>query len=204
MSKKLYYFNINGLAESIRYILHYGGHDFEDIRYDRSKWPIQSVIDTLPYGQVPLYEENGKKLNQSLAIARYVASQSGLLPSGLWEQAVLDAAVHNIYDFWNKNNIREYMYADAERKAAMKKQVLEELVPFYFSRFENELKSNNGHFGGKLTWADFIFVGIIETANLFYSENIENNYPTVASLVKTVQNLPRVKEYISKRGPYGI
>lgn len=35
MSLKLQYFNVNGLAESIRYILHYSGQKFEDIRYER-------------------------------------------------------------------------------------------------------------------------------------------------------------------------
>ncbi|CAH0399246.1 unnamed protein product [Chilo suppressalis] len=202
MAKKLQYFNINGLGESIRYMLHYGGHKFEDIRYELKDWPIQSVKDSLPYGQLPLYEEGGKTLNQSLAIARYVASQSQLLPSDLWQQAVLDAVVHNIYDFWNKNKIAEYLRGDAETKAALKKQTFEEHIPFYFSRFEKELKANKGYFAGKLTWADFILVGLIETANLFYGEHIESNYPTIASLVKTVQNLPKVKEYIATRNPY--
>lgn len=45
MAKKLHYFNLNGLAESIRYILHYTGQKFEDIRYERSEWPIKSVKD---------------------------------------------------------------------------------------------------------------------------------------------------------------
>ncbi|CAH2981891.1 unnamed protein product [Chilo suppressalis] len=150
MAKKLQYFNVNGRGEAIRYMLHYGGHKFEDIRYEVKDWPIQSVKDSLPYGQFPLYEEDGKTLNQSLAIARYVASQSQLLPSDLWQQAVLDAVVHNIYDFWNKNKLAEYMRGDAETRAALKKQTFEEHIPFYLPRFEKELKANNGHFAGKL------------------------------------------------------
>lgn len=54
----------------------------------------------LPFGQLPLYEEDGKTLNQSLAIARYVAHKISLLPADPWEQAVVDALVFNIYDFW--------------------------------------------------------------------------------------------------------
>lgn len=59
------------------------------------------LFPALPYGQFPLYEENGRRLNQSIAIARYVAVKSNLLPSDPWEQAVLDASVLNIFDFWS-------------------------------------------------------------------------------------------------------
>lgn len=54
----------------------------------------------LPYGQLPFYEEGNRSLNQSLAIARYLASKCDLVPSDSWDQAVLDAAVMNVYDFF--------------------------------------------------------------------------------------------------------
>lgn len=38
-------------------------------------------------------------LHQSIAIARYVAANTELLPSDPWQQALLDAAVLTIYDF---------------------------------------------------------------------------------------------------------
>lgn len=45
MTKVLKYFELNGLAEAIRYILHYTGQKFEDVRYDHSIWPIKEVKD---------------------------------------------------------------------------------------------------------------------------------------------------------------
>ncbi|XP_026313605.1 glutathione S-transferase-like isoform X2 [Hyposmocoma kahamanoa] len=198
MSSKLHYFNINILAEPIRYILHYSGKKFEDIRYEVKDWPIKEVKDRLPYGQLPFYEEGSRILNQSLAIARYVASKTDLLPSDPWDQAVLDAAVLNVYDFWNTRE------QDPEKKEALKKTFLSESVEFYLSRFEKELSNNNGHFGGKLSWADFVLVGIVEAANLVFNTEIEKNYPTVQALVQEIRNLPGVKEYIAKRPPYRI
>lgn len=53
----------------------------------------------LPYGQLPLYEEGNRSLNQSLAIVRYVGQKANLVPADLWEQATLDAIALTIYDF---------------------------------------------------------------------------------------------------------
>ncbi|CAH2085325.1 unnamed protein product [Euphydryas editha] len=199
MAKKLHYFDtIIGLAEPIRYILHYGKHKFEDVRYKREDWPIKSVKDSLPYGQLPLYEEGNKSLNQSLAIAKYVAYYSKLVPTDPWEQAVLDAVVYNIYDFFKF--VGAYLKEqDPVKKQELKKQILYEQVEYFFSRFEKELKNNNGYFGGKLSWADFVFVGIIEAANYFLGEKVESKYPYIKALVQNVQNLPGVKEYIASR-----
>lgn len=41
---------------------------------------------------------------------------------------------------------------DAAKKAAIKKEILTEVVPYYFSRFEKELKAGNGYFGGKVNF----------------------------------------------------
>lgn len=52
-----------------------------------------------------VYKEGDRTLNQSVAIARYVASKTDLLPSDPWDQAVLDAAVLTIYDFWSTSKL---------------------------------------------------------------------------------------------------
>lgn len=57
------------------------------------------MIPDLPFEQFPLLEEDGQVLHQSIAIARYVAANTELLPSDPWQQAVLDAAVLTFYDF---------------------------------------------------------------------------------------------------------
>ncbi|XP_068627320.1 glutathione S-transferase-like [Battus philenor] len=203
MAQKLHYFDLNGIAESIRYLLYYGGQKFEDVRYDIKTWPDKRVKDLLPFGQLPLYEEGGSKLHQSLAIARYVAYKVNLLPNDPWEQAVLDSFVLSIYDFWAKvvSFIKE---EDPTRKAAIKKEILEESVDFFFTRFEKQLKENKGYFGGKLSWVDFVLVGIVEAANLFLGVNIEKKYPAVEVLTKKILALPGVKEYVAARKPYAL
>lgn len=39
MAPQLIYFDIKGLAEGCRYILHYGGLEFEDVRVSHDDWP---------------------------------------------------------------------------------------------------------------------------------------------------------------------
>lgn len=46
MPLKLTYFELNGLAEGIRYILHYTGQKFEDVRHDLKTWPIKEIKDS--------------------------------------------------------------------------------------------------------------------------------------------------------------
>nr|UQQ66581.1 glutathione S-transferase sigma 4 [Conogethes punctiferalis] len=200
MSRKLQYFQFNGYAEAIRYMLHYGKLDFEDIRYKREDWPIKSVKDSLPFGQMPTYEEDGRTINQSMAIARYVGNKIGLVPSDPWEQAVLDAAVLNVYDFAKKlvDNLKDQ---DPEKKEENQKNI-DETVEYYLTRFERELKAGNGHFGGKLSWADFIIVGLVETFNVYLGTDLHKNYPTIAALILKVNTLPGIKEYIASRPPY--
>ncbi|XP_053605232.1 glutathione S-transferase-like [Plodia interpunctella] len=203
MAKKLYYFEFNGLAESIRYMLHYSGQKFEDIRYERKTWPITEIKDSLPYGQLPVYEEGDRKLNQSIAIARYIASQTGLLPSDPWEQAVLDAAVFNIKDFQTK--ARSYVSeTDPVKREQLKTEFFTETLDYYLSRFEKELKTSNGYFGGTLSWADFYLMGILETINTYAGVEIEKNYPTIVALFKTIRSLSGVKEYIASRKSYVV
>ncbi|CAD0200480.1 unnamed protein product [Chrysodeixis includens] len=203
MAKKLHYFNINALAEPIRYILHYTKQEFEDIRHDITTWPDVEFKKTLPFGQMPLYVEGDKSLTQSLAIAKYVARDSGLIPADAWQQALLDCAVYNIYDFW-KNVVQFFLEKDEEKKEALKKVLFEETVDFFFSRFEKQLVENGGYFIGSLSWVEFVLVGIVESAILFLGIEIEKKYPKVKELVDKITNLPGVKEHIAARGPYTV
>ncbi|CAD0200481.1 unnamed protein product [Chrysodeixis includens] len=200
MAKKLHYFNINALAEPIRYILHYTKQEFEDIRHDIATWPDVEFKKTLPFGKMPLYVEGDKVLNQSLAIAKYVARDSGLIPADAWQQAVLDSTVLNIYDYWN-SIMKYFQEKDEVKKEALKKVLFEETVDFFFSRFEKQLVENGGYFIGSLSWVEFVLVGIVEYTILRLGVDFEK-YPKVKDLVDKVTNLPGVKEYIAARGPY--
>lgn len=53
----------------------------------------------MPFGKVPVLEmPDGKKVNQSTAISRYLAKKAGLAGNDEWESLLIDVAVDNIYD----------------------------------------------------------------------------------------------------------
>lgn len=52
----------------------------------------------MPFGKVPILEIDGKILNQSTAICRYLSKKAGLAGSDEWESLLIDIAVDNIND----------------------------------------------------------------------------------------------------------
>lgn len=50
-------------------------------------------------GQIPILDVDGKRVHQSIAIARFVAKRVGLAGATDWENLLIDVAVDTINDF---------------------------------------------------------------------------------------------------------
>lgn len=115
----------------------------------------------MPFGQVPLLEHNGKRINQSVAIARYVAKQVKLVGNNDWEDLEIDAIVDTICDFRQSkalhreiviylkqklSEIGNYHYeTDPAIKESRKEPLFTETLPYYLDRLDALVKANNGH-----------------------------------------------------------
>ena len=62
---------------------------------------MPSLKPSLPYGQVPLLEVDGNTICQSMAIARYLASECGIAGSSGLVKAQVDEVVDVINDVQN-------------------------------------------------------------------------------------------------------
>ncbi|KAL7290238.1 hypothetical protein TKK_0015941 [Trichogramma kaykai] len=195
-SYKLTYFNIYGLAEPIRFLFNYGGINFIDERMTEEDW--LRLKPTMPFGQVPVLEVNGKKINQSTAICRYLAKQVGLTGQDDWENLEIDAVVDTISDLRVKINAAHYE-KNAESKA-QKLAVAKSTTDLVIDRLNDRVAKNKGYLvNGKLTWADLYFVAQLDLVNARAARDILENAKNLQELRDKVLALPKIKAWIEKR-----
>lgn len=53
----------------------------------------------MPMGQMPVLEVDGRRVHQSISMARYLARQVGLVGADAWEDLQIDIVVDTINDF---------------------------------------------------------------------------------------------------------
>ncbi|KAF7271038.1 glutathione S-transferase-like [Rhynchophorus ferrugineus] len=196
-SYKVTYFDIMGLGEPIRVLLSYGGLDFEDFRVQRESWP--SLKPSMPMGQMPTLEYNGKIAHQSMAICRFLAKQVKLVGKDDWEDLEIDAMVDTVNDFRQK--IAKYHYESNEQlKEEYGKILFNEIIPFYLEKLDSQAKTNNGYLvGGRLTWADLVFLGLLDYMEFMAKKDLLCKSPNLQRVKENVLSVPNIKKYIEKR-----
>ncbi|KAG8036718.1 hypothetical protein G9C98_004040 [Cotesia typhae] len=194
---KLTYFPSKALAEPIRFIFSYAGVEFEDHRFERDNW--LNIKPTMPYGQVPVLEIDEKKINQSVAICRYLAKQYDLAGEDDWQNLKIDATVETIHDIRAK--IAAYHYEPhLEAKEARYEPLVTEILPFYLSQLDAQVKNNGGFMiDGKLTWADLVFVALLDYLNYMAKFDITEKYENLTALKHKILDIPNIKSWIGKR-----
>ncbi|CAG9860646.1 unnamed protein product [Phyllotreta striolata] len=193
---KLTYFDITALGEPIRLILTYGKMEFEDNRVTFEEWPMVKL--NMPFGQVPVLEHDGKVMNQSLAICRYLAKLTKLDGSSDWENLEIDAAAETISDLRTKIGLF-YYEKDSLVKEAKKKEVFEEILPFYLEKIEAQIQKNEGHLAcKKLTWADFYLIGILDYVNMMLDVDLAEKYPGIKIIQDKLLDIDDIKNWFDE------
>ncbi|XP_065353113.1 glutathione S-transferase-like [Cloeon dipterum] len=194
---KLTYFNGTGLGEGIRYLLSYGGVEFEDNRVTSEAFA--AMKDKLPLGQLPILEYQGQTMYQSVAISRYLANSFNLAGKDAVEKGTCDVAVDTINDI--RAALAKYAY---EKHAEAKKQKKEEALKnakFLVGKIENYLNKNGGHFlkDGQMSWADIFLASITDYLNRMAEEDIFADAPKIKALKAKVEAVPSISKYLEKR-----
>ncbi|TNE90746.1 MAG: glutathione S-transferase [Deltaproteobacteria bacterium] len=148
---KLTYFNFpGGRGEDCRIALHIAGVDFEDDRVNGPDWPARKPGS--PFGNMPIYEEDGRILGQSNAILGYLGRKHGLLPEDPWEQARHVAILNHAEDLrWT---IGGTFSLDAEAKQAAREKLTAGAIPQWAARAEAQLGEGPFLAGDQLSVAD--------------------------------------------------
>ncbi|KAH8395390.1 hypothetical protein KR222_009613 [Zaprionus bogoriensis] len=194
----LFYFNVKALAEPLRYLFAFGGIEYEDVRVTRDEWP--ALKPTMPMGQMPVLEVDGKRVHQSISMARFLAKTVGLCGLTPWEDLQIDIVVDTINDF--RLSSEQFVSYEPEDEIKEKKLVTlnAEVIPFYLEKLEQTVKDNDGHLAlGKLTWADVYFAGITDYMNYMVKRDLLEPYPALRGVVDAINALEPIKAWIEKR-----
>ncbi|XP_051008208.1 hematopoietic prostaglandin D synthase isoform X1 [Acomys russatus] len=191
---KLFYFNMRGRAEIIRYIFAYLDIKYEDYRIEQADWP--NIKPTLPFGKIPVLEVEGLKLHQSLAIARYLTKNTDLAGKTELERCQADAVVDTLDDFMS-------LFPWAEKNQDVKERMFEELLTRHAPRLLKDLDTYLGDkewFIGnyQVTWADFYW-DVCSTTLLALKPDLLDVHPRLVSLRNKVQAIPAIATWIQKR-----
>jgi len=203
----IFYYNTRGFCEPSRYILALAekthGITWTDHRTELTQFPSVLPPDwkaRCPYGQVPLLEFNGQKLNQSQAIARFLAKKFGLVSKDDLEAARCDEIVDSAKDLLLLF-FPLYVETDETKIAEVRKNGTETAKSRYLSTFNELAGQNDGKYlvGDALTWADIVVTSNLDHLKRTFGLELLDDYPHLQSLIQNVQGTPGIKEWIERR-----
>eukprot|EP01133_Synstelium_polycarpum_P018230 gene18230-21811_t len=190
----LIYFNGRGRAELVRYLFVLAGAKFNDVRVEFPEFSKPEYKATLPFGQLPVLDTEHGRIAQSVAIARYVASQNNLYGSNDFEKAQVDSWVDSVQDLLTPFKTAK----DDEAKAKFHA----ETAPKFLSIYENHLKKSGGQYfvGNKYSFADVaIFFGLENLIRFNDLPDFIKNYPTITGFFNKFESVPSIAEHIKAR-----
>ncbi|XP_064628534.1 hematopoietic prostaglandin D synthase-like [Lineus longissimus] len=194
---RLLYFNARGRAELARLILAATGVDYEDVRFEKEEWP--KIKQTIHFEEVPILEVDGKQINQSYAIARFLAREHGLYGKDAVEMAGVDAVVDTLEDMM-KPIYTIYLEENKEKMSSMLQKYKENTLKHYMQKFEEYLaKEDTEYFvGSSLTWADLHYINCMSWVTLFVPDALDN-HPRLINLKNKIESLPRIANWLDTR-----
>jgi len=152
---------------------------------------------------VPVLElADGKTLNQSSTIARYLGEKFGIAGKDEWERA----KVNEVVDFHKdvSGQLTPYFYVAhgfiEGDKAALRESVYvpkaAQHLPYYVKLLK---QSGSGFFAPSgLTFVDFIIADYFCTQKRIEPEMLKN-YPELEAHYTKVHSLPQLKDYLANR-----
>ena len=210
---KLTYFKAYGRAEAIRMLLHHSKTDFEDKHVSFEDLPAMKASGELPNGQLPIFEMDGRILNQSAPILRLLGDLKGYYNKKDASEAYeADWVIATVDDTFVGDFYRTFMGGEAADEATVADKVARQHK--LFAQIDARLGEKK-YFGGEsMSIADFYAFGFVQSfpmnktspnpvqAHVYAALNAE--FPKYANLARwndTMIGEGGFAEYLEKRVP---
>jgi len=196
---KLTYFDIKARAETSRLILAYAGIQYQDERFPAfNDEEFSTWKDSLRYCQLPVLEDDGEVIYQSMAIARYLAKKYGLGGASNMDNAQIDEVVCVLNDLFD-TLVPIYKMKGDERDVKLK-EMMEKTVPETLMRLENHLTRRGSQYfaGNAFSWAELHFLNIIDTFST-RAPNLLEQTPKLSDLLARTKALPNIAKWLETR-----
>jgi glutathione S-transferase len=196
----LTYFNVRGKAESIRLLLEDQNIPYKENRYTPEEW--KTVKPTLPFKQLPLYEEreNNIYIVQTQAILRYLGRKHDLygvtendrIRCDILQEAILDAREELIKLF-------------ADKEFEMKRDRFKnEFLPNRMERLNTFFEKNRSvefSVGSKTTYVDYLLWVYLDYVRAFSLPTLQG-FDSLYQFKMNLEKRKGVAEYLkSDRRP---
>jgi len=198
----LTYFDVRGRAEVARLILEETGTPYREKRVQVTDW--LALKPTLPFGQLPLFEDDDVTIVHSHAIYRYLARKHHLYGASeldhvrcdIVEESFTDAQASLLALFWNP----EF--------AKLRDTYENTTLPDMLGKLQQLLETNNNGAGywvsNVVTLADFVAWYTLDCVRAFSSSTLER-FVTLNAFRQRFQQRPRIAAYLqSERRPKTI
>lgn len=200
---KLSYFAGRGRGEVLRLLFAGAGQEFEDDRLTGDSWA--ALKPKTPYGQMPILTvDNKTMINQTGAIARFIAREFGLYGTNNLESSKCDVIFETYNDVFTEM-VKVFFEKDEAKKAENSKKLNTEVLPKYFAFMAKLLKENGGKclVGSKLSLADVAFFDMVDkiTEGKGMGADLYKDFAEIKTFYENVQKLPNMQKYLEKRQP---
>ncbi|GFQ91529.1 glutathione S-transferase Mu 1 [Trichonephila clavata] len=187
------YWNIRGLAEPIRCLLHYKEVDFEDKRYvfGTNEWSNEKLNLELQFPNLPYYMEGDVKLTQSTTIMRYLGHKYGLVGKDDKQRLLVSLTEQQIVDF--RTNLVNLCYSN--NYESMKGNFIKK-IPDQMKLWEKFLGNRKYLVGDNVAYVDFIAYETFDWFRLFYKDSL-HGCPNLQIYQDRMKNLPELQDYFN-------
>jgi glutathione S-transferase len=191
---RLTYFGVRGRAEVIRLILEETATPYRERRVPEAEWP--ALKPTLPFGQVPLYEEGDRVILHSHAIYRYLARKHGLYGQNESERIRCDVVNETFVDA--QNALAGFYWSPhfAEKRDEFERVRLPDLLE-KVQRLFLENQDGQGYWvGSALSYVDFCAWHFLDYVRPFSQRTLDRFEPLL-EFKKRIQSRPRIAAYLA-------